>query len=79
MYTHPSLVSTTTCVTHTSANTAASTALLAKDAAAVPVGATSAKSMTLVVEVAVVATATIISAPLALRVPERYSEGGRSS
>jgi hypothetical protein len=46
--------------------TAASTALLAKDAAAVPVGTVTVKSTEVVVEVAVVATATIICAPLTL-------------
>ena len=72
IYTHPSLVSTTTCFTHTSANTsatAASTALLAKDAAVVPVGTTTAKPTTVVVEVEV---AVVSSVPLS---PYEFQNG----
>jgi hypothetical protein len=72
IYTHPSLVSTTTCFTHTSAKTsatAASTALLAEDAAAVPVGTTTAKPTTVVVEVEV---AVVSSVPLS---PHEFQNG----
>ena len=70
--THPSLVSTTTtCFTHTSSPsaTAASTALLAKDAAAVPAGTTTAKPTTVVVEVEV---AVVSSVPLS---PYEFQNG----
>ena len=72
IYTHPSLVSTTTCFIHTSAKTsatAASTALLAKDAAAVPVGIATAKPTTVVVEVEV---AVVSSVPLS---PYEFQNG----
>ena len=74
--THPSLVSTTTtCFTHTSSPsaTAASTALLAKDAAAVPAGTTTAKPTTVVVEVEV---AVVSSVPLSLYEFQNGSAGG---
>ena len=70
--THPRLVSTTTtCFTHTSSPsaTAASTALLAKDAAAVPAGTTTAKPTTVVVEVEV---AVVSSVPLS---PYEFQNG----
>ena len=70
--THPSLVSTTTtCFTHTSSPsaTAASTALLAKDAAALPAGTTTAKPTTVVVEVEV---AVVSSVPLS---PYEFQNG----
>ena len=70
--THPSLVTTTTtCFTHISSpsTTVASTALLAKDAAAVPAGTTTAKPTTVVVEVEV---AVVSSVPLS---PYEFQNG----